>query len=201
MALKRAKEQPMSYRPVHKIAARFDKILEPKDVSNPQHISFEANPGKLIYIYTGILNVEHGAGGAGTALTVGFPLIGFFGTAGQGNGNMGIIDFAATDIFKGAVATVSLANVESKGNSKVGIDLLHADLRPVVLRPSDQSIKAVVLTLTVEAEEGVLGWVGYQVTVVQINHRGNTILVGSPAWDGTYADVGDILLPGVPQPS
>jgi len=191
----------MTYRPFHKIAAGFEKILEPKDVSNPQHISFEPNPGELIYIYTGILNVEHGAGNAGTALTVGFPLIGFFGTAGQGDGNMGIIAFELTDVFKGAVATVSLANVDSKGDSRVGIDLLHADLRPVVLRPSDQSIKAVVLTLTVEAQRGVLGWVGYQVTVVQVKRPINPILVGSPAWDGTYADVGDILLPGVPQPS
>ena len=193
----------MTYRPFHKIAASFEKILEPKDVSNAQHISFEANPHlpELIYVYTGILNVGHGAGIAGTALTVGFPLIGFFGTAGQGNGNMGIIAFEPADTFKGAVATVSLANVDSKGDSRVGIDLLQADLRPVVLRPSDQSIPAVVLTLTVEAQEGVLGWVGYQVTVVQIKRPINPILVGSPAWDGTYADVGDILFPGVPQPS
>ena len=196
----------MKYTKFDKTAFGFDKVLEPKAVSSPQHISFEATSDRLIYIFTGILNVGHGAGRTGTALTGGFPGVGFFGT-GQGNGKVGILNIEPTGHpgrFVGAVSTVSLANVDSKGDSRVGVDSIQADLRTVVLKPSDMSILGVVLTVNVEAQEGVLGWVGYQVTVVLNNHFAASphplILVGDPEWDGTYGDIGDIVTPGVPQP-
>jgi hypothetical protein len=186
------------------------KVLLPKDVNNPQSLRFVATDpvigdARVVTIYTGLLNVGHFTGGDGGTIDIQFPLVGLFGT---GTGTRAIFPLAPTlplarQEFKGAVASASISVfVDKTDPSIVAIESATADLRLVTLNPNTP-VHAVVLSARLKGQNSEFVNLAYHVTVLTLINSDFPIqapvLVGGQFWDGTYKEIGNVEVPGVPQ--
>jgi hypothetical protein len=189
------------------------KISEPTEVKmpriydvnsfflgNPTHIrtSFKdeiRNKAVVKTVYTGIIEIGHGAEDTSTGIEFQYPLLGFF----DNNGTLtpGIIPIDHERQFLGAAATAALSGIFIKDTLGIcGVNDINADLHRVDLAPTNFQVLAVVLTGRAHATEAEVYQMAYHVTVLnglsdkEDNRFGAPILSNSPDWNGTYGAIG-----------
>jgi hypothetical protein len=129
-------------------------IYDVSHAENPTHIrtSYHDNiRNKTVVktVYTGKIQITHGAESTGTQIDFQYPLLGFF----QENNGMltvGIIpiDQEGGQQFLGAAAMAALSSVKIKDTiSRCTLHKLNADLFRVDLAPTNLQVLAVVLTV------------------------------------------------------
>ena len=169
---------------------------------NPTHLrtAFKdeiRNKAVVKTVYTGIIEVRHGAEDDSSTLDFQYPLLGFFR---ENNGTLtpGIIpiDVEGGQEFLGAAAAAALSGLDIKDTLGVTIvDNFNADLFRVDLAPTNRQVLAVVLTGKLNAMEAEVYGIAYHVTVLNgLNDRGDRfgapILSNSVDWNGTYGAIG-----------
>ena len=174
-------------------------IYDVRHAENPTHIrtAFKdeiRNRTVVKTVYTGKIQITHGAGGNTTIIAFQYPLLGFFQ---ENNGTLtpGIIPIDDEKKFLGAAAMAALSSIVIKGtDSTCFLMNFNADLYRVDLAPKNLQVLAVVLTGHVWALRSEILHIDYQVTVLnRLNDRGNRfgkpILSNSADWNGMYGAI------------
>jgi hypothetical protein len=173
-------------------------IYDVRHAENPTHIrtAFKdefRNKTVVKTVYTGKVNIDHGAGDWPTVIKFQYPLLGFFR---EKNGTLtpGIIPIDENR-FIGAAAMSALSSIAIKDTgSNCFVLQLNADLFRVDLAPTNLQILAVVLTGEVWAGKSHVGAIDYHVTVLnRLSDKGNRfgtpILSNSADWNGMYGAI------------